>query len=77
MLPWACQEVKGKGMSINDAVYTGVIESAVGPDGRQQWCKVDVVTMGWCCSAHTGNEVNFCEGVVACEGVCVLACCVV
>jgi hypothetical protein len=30
VLPWAWQEVKGKGMSVNEAVYTGVIESIVG-----------------------------------------------
>jgi hypothetical protein len=39
--PWAWQEVKGESMSINDAVYAGVIESTytVEPDGRQRWCK--------------------------------------
>jgi hypothetical protein len=35
VLPWVWQEVKGEGMSANEAVYTGVIESTVGPDGRQ------------------------------------------
>ena len=25
-------------------------------DGSQQWCKVDVVVLGWCCSAHTGMK---------------------
>jgi hypothetical protein len=29
VLPWAWQ-VKGEGMSVNEAVYTGVIESTVG-----------------------------------------------
>jgi hypothetical protein len=58
VLPWAWQEVKGEGMSINEAVYAGVIESTVGPDGRRRWCKVDVVAMGWSCSAHTGNEMS-------------------
>jgi hypothetical protein len=54
-------------MSVNEAVYTGVIESTVRirPDGRRQWCKVDVVAMGWCCSAHTGNEVSCCVCGVA------------
>jgi hypothetical protein len=48
MIPWAWLEVKREGMSINDAVYTGVIESTVRLDG---WCNVDVVAMGWCYSA--------------------------
>jgi hypothetical protein len=56
-------------MSVNEAVYTGVMERTVGPDGRR-WCKVDVVAMGWCCSAHTGNEVSSCVGGVA-ERSCV------
>jgi hypothetical protein len=29
MLPWARQEVKCEGTSVNEAVYTGVIESTV------------------------------------------------
>jgi hypothetical protein len=60
MLPWAWKEVKGEGMSINDAVYTGVVESTIGPDGRRRWSIVNVIVMGWCCSAHTGNEVSSC-----------------
>jgi hypothetical protein len=62
---WAWQEVKREGMSINDAVYAGVIEIIIGPNGRRRWCKVDVVAMGWCCSAHTKNEVSSCAGGVA------------
>jgi hypothetical protein len=65
VLPWAWQQVKSEGMSFNEAVYTGVIERTVGPDGRRRWCKVDVAAMGWCCSAHTGNEVSSCVGGVA------------
>ncbi|MCG8429875.1 MAG: hypothetical protein MJA29_01705 [Candidatus Omnitrophica bacterium] len=52
-------------MSVNEAVYTGVIEGTVWPDGRQRWCKVDVVVMGRSCSAHTGNEVSSCVGGAA------------
>jgi hypothetical protein len=33
LLPWAWQEVKGEGMSVYEAVYTGVIESTVGRTG--------------------------------------------
>jgi hypothetical protein len=47
VLPWAWLEVKGE---VNEAVYI------VGPDGRRGWREVNVVAMGWCCSAHTGNE---------------------
>jgi hypothetical protein len=32
-------------MSINDAVYAGVIERTVGPDGRRPLCKVDGVML--------------------------------
>jgi hypothetical protein len=60
-------------MSINDVVYTGVIESTVGPDGRRRCCKVDMVAMGWCCSTHTENEVSSCVGVVAGRSCVVLA----
>jgi hypothetical protein len=48
VLPWAWQVVKGEGMSVNEAVYTGVIESTVGPDGRRGWHKVDVVVKVLC-----------------------------
>jgi hypothetical protein len=58
VLPWA---VKGEGMSVNEAVYTGT----VGPDGRRRWCEVDMVAMGWCCSAPKGNKVSSCAGCVA------------
>jgi hypothetical protein len=58
VLPWA---VKGEGMSVNEAVYTGT----VGPDGRRRWFEVDMVAMGWCCSAPKGNEVSSCAGGVA------------
>jgi hypothetical protein len=37
----------GEGMSVNEAVYTGT----VGPDGGRRRCEVDMVAMGWCCSA--------------------------
>ena len=51
---------------MRQCIYTGVIESTVGPDGRQRWCKVDVVAMGRSCSAHTGIEVSPCvDGVAA------------
>ena len=30
----AWQEVKGEAMAINEALYAGVIERTVGPDGR-------------------------------------------
>ena len=64
VLRWAWQEVKGESMSVNSAVYTGVIKYCRA-DGRQRWCKVDVVAMGRSCSAHTGNEVSSCVGGVA------------
>jgi hypothetical protein len=65
VLPWAWQVVKGEGMSVNEAVYTGVIESTVGLDGRRRWCKVDMVAVGWCCSTPKGNEVSSCVGGMA------------
>jgi hypothetical protein len=58
LLPWV---VKGKGMSVKEAVYTGT----VGTDGKRRWCKVDMVAMRWCCSAPNGNEVSSCVGGVA------------
>jgi hypothetical protein len=45
-------------MSVNEAVRTGT----VGPDGRRRWCEVDMVAMGWCCSAPKENEVSSCAG---------------
>jgi hypothetical protein len=58
LLPWA---VKVEGMSINEAVYIGT----AGTDGGRRWCEVDMVAMGWCCSASIGNEVSSCAGGVA------------
>jgi hypothetical protein len=58
VLPWA---VKGEGMSVTEAVYTGT----EGLDGRRRWLKVDMVAMRWCCSAPKGNEVSSCVGGVS------------
>jgi hypothetical protein len=58
VLPWV---VKDEGMSVNEAVYTGT----VGTDGKRRWFKVDMVAMGWCCSAPKGNEMSSSVGGVA------------
>jgi hypothetical protein len=55
VLPWV---VKGEGVSVNEA-------GTVGPDGRQRWFEVDMVAVGWCCSAPEGNVVSSFAGVVA------------
>ena len=65
LLPGACHEVKGEAMAVNEADYISVFVRTVGPEERQQRCKVDVVVRRCCCSAHTGNEVRSCVGGVA------------
>ena len=67
--PWqvlvgAWQEVKGEAMPVNEALYVGVIERTVWPDGSRGWFEADVVSMTWCYPAHTGNEVSSCVGGV-------------
>ena len=37
----AWQEVKGEAMSVNEALYTGVIEGTVRLDGSRRWFEVD------------------------------------
>ena len=44
------QEVKGEATAVNEAEYTSVIVWTVGPEDRQQGCKVSVVIRMWCCS---------------------------
>ena len=57
--------VKGKAMSVNEALYTGAIEGTVRLDGSCRWFEADVVAMTCCYPAHTGNEVSSCVGGVA------------
>ena len=60
----AWQEVKTEAMPVNEALYTGVIERTVRPDGSGRWFEADVVAMTWCYHTHTRNEVSSCVGDV-------------
>ena len=61
----AWQEVKGEAMSVNEALYAGVIEGTVRLDGSRRWFEADVVAVACSYPAHTGNEVSSCVGGVA------------
>ena len=41
----AWQAVKGEAMSVNEALYVGVIEGTIWPDGSGRWFEADVVVL--------------------------------
>ena len=51
---WACWEVKGEAMAVNEVKYTSMFVWTVELKERQGRCEVGVVVRRWCCSVHTG-----------------------